>query len=246
MEWSPTKLTFSIDGTLRKTWSQADHNGNEKDEEEEEGIALDKWPQKPMRVKIGAWAVDQDSDEGTVAWAGGLPTWDSGPFRAYVRKVEIEDAAGYCEGGGSSSGDEGGIVDFVLDERVRVWEDVDVGGCEKRDGSGGEEDTDSSSSIPYALVTSTKGAYPPPPGATTSSSGSSSSSVATSPGTTAADATYSMASPTGSTPGAGASGTETSGVPAQETGGKEGEAAAMRCLSVASGFMAIFVWAMML
>lgn len=112
IEWTEEKLAFSIDGTERKVW----HVGE---------IPLEKWPQTPMQVKLGTWAVNNKSDAGEIAWAGGVPNWDEAPFKAYYRKLEIEDYTGWCK-------EVQGPVAYAFDERMGGWEDVKVSGCKKR------------------------------------------------------------------------------------------------------------------
>ncbi|KAL7960693.1 glycoside hydrolase family 16 protein [Trichoderma compactum] len=128
IEWTPTNLSFSINNIIRKSW----HIGD---------IPAYKWPQTPMQVKLGIWAVSNSSDPGTVVWAGGLPNWtshdaDKNPYSAYFKTVELEDYTGGC-----NETAKGANVEYLYDERTTGWQDIEIKGCVKR---------------------STPGAYPPP------------------------------------------------------------------------------------
>ncbi|KYK54818.1 cell wall glucanosyltransferase Mwg1 [Drechmeria coniospora] len=131
VEWTESILEFSIDGHVRQTWRFGD-------------IAPGAWPQTPMRIKLGLWAVgagpdrsgptDPTVDRGEVAWAGGEPDWgrDAGlhPFRAYFRALEIEDYVGHCDDiDDASSSDE---VEYQYDEKTWGWQNVRIRGCRSR------------------------------------------------------------------------------------------------------------------
>lgn len=79
-----------------------------------------------MQVKLGIWAVSDNSNSGTIDWAGGAPQWDNGPFIAYYKGVTIEDYVGNC------LEVEGDDVEYVYDERTLGWEDVEIRGCKKK------------------------------------------------------------------------------------------------------------------
>lgn len=82
-----------------------------------------------MQVKLGVWAVTEDSEPGEIQWAGGLPDWDAqAPFVAYYKNLKVEDYASWCHG---KTGD----ISYLWNKGWR-WEDVKVLGCERR-GSGG-------------------------------------------------------------------------------------------------------------
>ncbi|OAQ71627.1 glycoside hydrolase family 16 protein [Purpureocillium lilacinum] len=117
VEWTDEVLVFAIDGTPRRTWRAG------------EGMAREVWPQTPMQVKLGVWAVDADSDGGEVSWAGGVPDWTGeGPFTAVFQSVTVEDYAGWC----NEFGDDADDVEYRYDERMRGWTDVSIVGCARR------------------------------------------------------------------------------------------------------------------
>lgn len=78
-----------------------------------------------MFVKLVTWTVEKDNDDGLINWAGGLPEWDDAPFKAYYRKIEIEDYTGYCK-------EVYGPVEYAYDERTHGWEQVKVKGCKEK------------------------------------------------------------------------------------------------------------------
>lgn len=94
-----------------------------------------------MQVKLGIWTVSNNSDPGTVVWAGGLPNWtghdaDKNPYSAYFKTIELEDYTGGC-----NETAKGANVEYLYDERTTGWQDIEIKGCVKR---------------------STPGAFPPP------------------------------------------------------------------------------------
>ncbi|KGO42718.1 Concanavalin A-like lectin/glucanases superfamily [Penicillium expansum] len=76
--WSKEKLTWAIDGTVVRTVNYADAKGGTR------------FPQTPMRVRIGIWAGgDPSKIKGTIDWAGGETDYSKAPFTMYVKSVEI-------------------------------------------------------------------------------------------------------------------------------------------------------------
>lgn len=179
---------------MQKTWYMGDIPG-------------EKWPGKPMRIKIGVWSVDDTSDKGTIAWAGGEPSWDEGSSsRAFVKRLEVEDYMGMCKDGGGSE------MQYFVNDRTARWNDVEVGGCEKRDvGDPGILPSASDDPYPPPLVSSSSSepGYPAPPGSATTVTTAWTSTAEITGGSTAGGAT--------------GTGTGTTQVP-EETGDKQGEA----------------------
>ncbi|KAG5923902.1 hypothetical protein E4U42_004794 [Claviceps africana] len=116
VEWTDQFLRFSINDTVRKVWYPGE-------------IPAAKWPQTPMQVKLGVWSVGNDSDHGTVAWAGGVPDWEAGPYRALFTGVRIQDYAGFC-----NETDGSGRVEYQYDERTVGWQEIRIAGCKARPG----------------------------------------------------------------------------------------------------------------
>ena len=113
VEWTDKFLKFSVDGAERRTWQSGE-------------IPADKWPQTPMQVKLGIWAVEGYNDPGEISWAGGVPDWSQKPFTAAFHSVEIEDYTGWCEEVEASP------VEYQYDDKMKSWADVRVAGCRKR------------------------------------------------------------------------------------------------------------------
>ncbi|KAG6020913.1 hypothetical protein E4U41_002681 [Claviceps citrina] len=117
VEWTDQFLSFSINDTVRKIWYLGE-------------IPPERWPQTPMQVKLGVWSVGNDSDHGTIAWAGGLPDWEAGPYRALFTKLQIEDYVGLC-----NETDNSAPVEYQYDERTVGWQNVRIAGCKARSGA---------------------------------------------------------------------------------------------------------------
>ncbi|KJZ77180.1 hypothetical protein HIM_03501 [Hirsutella minnesotensis 3608] len=112
IEWTPDRLVFSIDGQARRTWRSGE-------------IPPGRWPQTPMHVKVGVWAVAKGGDAGEIAWAGGVPDWKRGPFTAHFAALDVEDHMGGCSRAE-------GPVRYEYNERTWGWQHVLVDGCTER------------------------------------------------------------------------------------------------------------------
>ncbi|KAL8932023.1 MAG: hypothetical protein Q9211_006575 [Gyalolechia sp. 1 TL-2023] len=78
LDWSPTALVWSIDGTAVRTLNAADADGNGS-----------QYPQSPMRVSLSLWDAG-DPDAATQEWAGGVtPIPPPEPYTMYVTSVKI-------------------------------------------------------------------------------------------------------------------------------------------------------------
>lgn len=114
VEWTDTRLVLSIDGQARKAWRPGDGS-----------LPPGAWPQTPMQLKLGLWAVG--ADPGETAWAGGEPDWErAAPFVARFARVDVDDYMGGCTRARR------GPVRYRYDERTVGWRHVLVDGCEAR------------------------------------------------------------------------------------------------------------------
>lgn len=105
-----------------------------------------------MHVSLSVWAVAEDDYPGVDAWAGGLPDWDDGPFKAHFRQVDIKDYTGYCK-------EVDGGVEYAYDERMVDWRQVTVSGCKyKQQGMLTPQVPSGGDIIPTAI----EGGYPEP------------------------------------------------------------------------------------
>lgn len=79
LDWTPTKLTWSIDD---KTVRTLDNNGRTSGNYQ--------YPQTPSRFHLGIWnGGDEDSAEGIVTWVGGRTDLSKAPYTANIRSVRI-------------------------------------------------------------------------------------------------------------------------------------------------------------
>ena len=79
IDWSPTALTWSVDGNIIRTLLAKDCDSNEH-----------QYPQTPARLHLGVWnAGDHDEGWNTVSWAGGYTDFTKAPYTAYVRSVKV-------------------------------------------------------------------------------------------------------------------------------------------------------------
>ncbi|PWY83983.1 concanavalin A-like lectin/glucanase [Aspergillus eucalypticola CBS 122712] len=78
VEWTKSATTWSIDGTVVRTLDYSDAESGTR------------YPQTPMRLKLGIWAAGDSSEpEGTIEWAGGETDYADGPFTMTVQSVSI-------------------------------------------------------------------------------------------------------------------------------------------------------------
>lgn len=82
-----------------------------------------------MQVKLGVWSVGNDSDPGTIAWAGGLPDWEAGPYKALFSELRVQDYMGFC------NETDGGYMEYQYDERTVGWQNIRIAGCKARPGA---------------------------------------------------------------------------------------------------------------
>lgn len=81
VNWQKDAITWAIDGNVIRTLNYADAQGGSR------------YPQTPMRVRIGVWAGgDPNNAPGTIAWAGGPTDYQQAPFTMYVKSVQITNA----------------------------------------------------------------------------------------------------------------------------------------------------------
>ena len=79
VDWTPTTLTWSVDGSVLRTMQNTNANSG-----------AYQYPQTPMRIQLGLWdGGDADTAGGTVWWAGGYTNISQAPFTMYVKSVKI-------------------------------------------------------------------------------------------------------------------------------------------------------------
>lgn len=80
MEYTKDAITWSIDGTPVRTVTYAQAKGGTR------------FPQTPMRVKLGVWAGgDPNNQPGVIEWAGGRTDYNKAPFTMVVRRVTVQN-----------------------------------------------------------------------------------------------------------------------------------------------------------
>ncbi|KAL8922670.1 MAG: hypothetical protein Q9208_004983 [Pyrenodesmia sp. 3 TL-2023] len=89
IDWSPTQLTWSVDGATQRTVKRSDTWNTTTNRYH--------YPQTPSRVMLSLWpAGSPKNGEGTIAWAGGLVNWNAqdpatvGYYYAQVKDVSVE------------------------------------------------------------------------------------------------------------------------------------------------------------
>lgn len=89
IDWTPTQLTWSVDGTTQRTVKRSDTWNTTTNQYH--------YPQTPSRVMLSLWpAGSPKNGEGTIAWAGGLVNWNAqdpatvGYYYAQIKDVKVE------------------------------------------------------------------------------------------------------------------------------------------------------------
>lgn len=82
LDWSPTQLVWSVDGSVIRTLKASDCDQSSH-----------QYPQTPARLHLGLWGAGDPSEAGgTVFWAGGYTNFTQAPFTMYVKSVKIQNA----------------------------------------------------------------------------------------------------------------------------------------------------------
>ena len=89
VDWTPTSLTWSVDGNASRVLNKAD-TFNKTDNKYH-------YPQTPARIQLSLWpAGTTKSGQGTIDWAGGLINWNSqdvqsnGYFYSLYKDVSVQ------------------------------------------------------------------------------------------------------------------------------------------------------------
>lgn len=198
IDWTSDAVKWYIDGALVRTLTYSDAKSGTR------------FPQTPMRVKIGNWVGGSSTaPTGTVQWAGGLTDFSAAPFTMYVKSVTVKDS-------------QTGAKSYTYGDLTGSWQSIKV------DGSDGAQlnevsSSSSSSSSPTSTSSSKSSTSSKASSSTTSSSstasssstttGSASSTLATSTSRSANTTSAAVSSTGASTTGANT----TSGSPASTT-----------------------------
>lgn len=139
VDWTTDRIEFYVDGSLQRTLKRAD--------------IPDRYPQTPMRVKVGAWVAGFDGNApGTIQWAGGVADFSNGPHSSYFKSIEVTDYAG-----GSSPTDKD-VKEYVYGDRSGSSGSIKVvlgDGSSSTGNQGGSGSSSSSVSSSTAAPTTT-------------------------------------------------------------------------------------------
>ncbi|KFY08976.1 hypothetical protein V492_05736 [Pseudogymnoascus sp. VKM F-4246] len=134
LDWTAEKLVWSIDGAPVRTLTYDEAKGGTR------------YPQTPMKVKIGSWvAGSSTAPQGTVEWAGGLADFSNNhDYKMVVKSVKVTDAN---TGAGS----------YSYGDMTGSWQSIKISGGSgtTNPGTGGDDDNTSKVSSTVA-PTSTK------------------------------------------------------------------------------------------
>ena len=119
IDWQPEQLTWSIDGSIKRTLKKSE-TFNKTDNQYH-------YPQTPSRVQLSLWPAGiSKNGKGTVDWAGGLINWNSedvkanGYYYSMFKEVEIEcyDPPSEAKKGGDNS--------YVYTDRAANEKNVEI------------------------------------------------------------------------------------------------------------------------
>jgi len=99
VEWTPDSIQWIIDGNSVRTLTPTEAEGGSR------------FPQTPMRVRLGIWAGgDPSNGPGTVEWAGGPTDYSAAPFSMSIQSVQITN---YSPGSSYTYGDNSGSYQSI-------------------------------------------------------------------------------------------------------------------------------------
>ncbi|OBT86451.1 hypothetical protein VE02_05309 [Pseudogymnoascus sp. 03VT05] len=169
LDWTAEKLVWSIDGAAVRTLLYAEAKGGTR------------YPQTPMRVKMGSWvAGSSTAPKGTVQWAGGLADWTNNPtYKMVVKSVKVVDA-------------HTGAKSYSYGDKTGSWQSIKVSDTTGNANTGSESSTKVSSTVAptsKASSTSTKASSTEKSSTSTKESSSTMTTVTASSSTGASNAT---------------------------------------------------------
>lgn len=182
LDWSADKLVWSIDGAPVRTLTPA------------EAKSGTRYPQTPMKVKIGSWvAGSSTAPTGTVQWAGGLAQFGNNQnYKMVVKSVKVTDAN---TGAGS----------YSYGDKTGSWQSIKISGGTGTANTGNTGDDTTSSKVSSTVApTSTKASS-----ASTKASSTSTKEHSTSTKASSSSMTTVTSSNASSTEASGSTGTGT-------------------------------------
>jgi beta-glucanase (GH16 family) len=127
VNWTSASITWMLDGAPVRTLKYGDAQGGKK------------FPQTPMRLKVGIWAAPSGAP-GIIEWAGGQPDLSKGP---YAMTVESANIVNYSPG-----------KEYRYKDRTGNWDSIEViGGSTGGIVVPGQDITPSVSGKPVSITT---------------------------------------------------------------------------------------------
>jgi len=202
VNWQKDKTVWSIDGTPVRTLNYADAQGGAR------------YPQTPMRVRIGSWAGgDPSNAKGTIEWAGGETDYSKAPFSMYIKSVSITntnpaDSYTYSDNSGSSDS-------IKLSGAGALSQTSSSSSSSSSTSSSSSQSTETSTTAHTTLTTTTQTSTATTTAGSTSASstGSTSGSSSTGSSTTGSSSTSSSSTGSGSSSSGSGSGSASSTAP---------------------------------
>lgn len=126
IDWTADQIVWSINGQVVRQLKASDAEAGQ-------------YPQTPMQVKFGSWAGgDPANAPGTIAWAGGLVDYTTGPYTMYVKAVAVTD---YSTG-----------TSYSYDGTAGTWQSIVSNGGTINSNSNGKDTPAVSSSPSYSTA----------------------------------------------------------------------------------------------
>lgn len=136
IDWTAERTHWIINGDVVRTLRYEEAKGGSR------------YPQTPMKVKLGTWVAGAPgAAPGTVSWAGGMADFSNGPSVALYKSVRVVDYAG---GNGPTEDD---VKEYVYGDMTGSWESIRIA---NGDGSSDVPGPSSSPKTSTALKTTTK------------------------------------------------------------------------------------------
>ena len=219
VSWQKDAITWYIDGASVRTLAYADAQGGAR------------FPQTPMRIRIGVWAGgDPSNGQGTIEWAGGETDYSQAPFSMYVKSVEINNAN---PAESYTYTDTTGSMDSIKKSGAAALSQTDSSSTTSTSStSTSTSSTETTTTEPTTLATTTQSSSAASTTMGSSSAGSSSAGSSTAGSTTGSETTSGSSSSStdsgsgsGSSSGSGSgSGTSTTGTGSSAASGSSGAA----------------------
>lgn len=113
IDWTENGIMWGVDDKPVRTVLASDPRG---------------YPQSPMYIMMGLWAGgDEDNEQGTIEWAGGLTDFSKAPFSMYIKSLIVTD---YLSGTKYSYTDQSGTWQSIEPNKGEVGDRFQKGKLE--------------------------------------------------------------------------------------------------------------------